>query len=969
MSADGGGRRRLARIVRRFAIPIILFWVAITALLNLAVPQLEVVGREHAVALSTKDAPSTQAMKRIGKTFHEYTSDNVAMLVLEGEKPLAADAHRYYNDVIKELSRDKKDVQHVQDLWGDPATAAGVQSRDGKAAYVQLNLAGNQGGTAANEALAGVRKVVARIPPPNGVKAYVTGSGALSADLLDAGDKSMIMMTTISIVVIAIMMFIVYRSLSTVLILLALMGIGVGAARGLVALLADQNVLGLTFFATNLLTTLAIAAGTDYGIFFIGRYQEARQAGEDRETAYYTTFRSVSPIVLGSGLTIAGAISCLSLTRLNYFNSLGIPAGIGLAVAVLVALTLAPAVLSVASRRGLLDAKRTISTRRWRRIGTAVVRWPGAVLAAALAVSLVGLLVLPSYKTSYDDRHYIPTSTPADQGIQAADRHFAVGRLNPDMLLVQTDHDMRNPTDMLVLDRIAKRIIRVAGIARVQGITRPLGAPIEHSSLAFQISAQSSSMVENLGYLKDRLADMLKMADDLGGMISTVERMQVLMQQLSGTTHRMVGEMAELKNTTDQIRDHIADFDDFARPLRRYLYTERHCYDIPVCWAVRSAFDATDGVDELSENLHKFLADARDFDKIMPQTVALLPPMITTMRDLRALLLILHSTLSGLVAQLQAMSDNAAAMGKAFDGAKNDDTFYLPPDVFSNSDFQKGLKLYLSPDGTAARYIITQKGDPATPKGIARVGPIKRAAQDAVKQSPLAAADIYLAGTASTYKDMQDGAKYDLMIAVLAALGLITAIMLTLTRSLVAALVIMGTVALSLGASFGLSVLIWQHLLGLELHWLVLAFTLIVLLAVGSDYNLLLVSRFEEEIGAGIKTGIIRSMGSTGGVVTAAGLVFAFTLGSMASSDVRVVGQIGTSIAIGLLFDTLVVRSFLMPSIAALLGRWFWWPQIVRSRPASQLLRPFGPRAAVRSLLLPNAERAAAAHTADGQTS
>src|SRR6516225_10433020 len=105
--------------------------------------------------------------------------------------------------------------------------------------------------------------------------------------------------------------------------------------------------------------------------------------------------------------------------------------------------------------------------------------------------------------------------------------------------------------------------------------------------------------------------------------------------------------------------------------------------------------------------------------------------------------------------------------------------------------------------------------------------------------------------------------------------------MLIMTRSFVAALVIVGTVLLSLGASFGLSVLVWQHIVGLELHWIVLAMSVIILLAVGSDYNLLLVSRIKEEIGAGINTGIIRAMGGTGKVVTSAGLVFAFTMASM----------------------------------------------------------------------------------------
>jgi putative drug exporter of the RND superfamily len=154
-----------------------------------------------------------------------------------------------------------------------------------------------------------------------------------------------------------------------------------------------------------------------------------------------------------------------------------------------------------------------------------------------------------------------------------------------------------------------------------------------------------------------------------------------------------------------------------------------------------------------------------------------------------------------------------------------------------------------------------------------------------------------------------------------------------------------------LGASFGLSVLVWQDILGIELYWVVLALAVILLLAVGSDYNLLLISRFKEEIPAGLKTGVIRAMAGTGAVVTAAGLVFAFTMASFVTSDLQILGQIGTTIALGLLFDTLIVRSFMTPSIAALLGRWFWWPQKVRPRPASEMLRPYGPRPAVRELL------------------
>jgi RND superfamily putative drug exporter len=563
-----------------------------------------------------------------------------------------------------------------------------------------------------------------------------------------------------------------------------------------------------------------------------------------------------------------------------------------------------------------------------------VVRWPGAVLVATTVIALVGLLALPAYTANYNDRYYIPGYTPANIGYHASDRHFPQARMEPELLMVEADHDLRNPADMLVLDRIARGVFHIPGIARVQNITRPLGTPIDHSSIPFQISMQSTQTIENLKYLKDRMADMLKMSDQLGHMIDITTRMEQLLRQLTDVTHDMVGKTHEMQADTEELRDHLADFDDFWRPIRNYFYWERHCYDIPICWSLRSIFDGLDGIDKVTDDLGSLVKDLDQLDTLMPQVVAQLPPMIATMKTLQGLMLTMQSTFSGLTNQMDAFSQNATVMGQAFDAAKNDDSFYLPPEAFENPDFIRGLKLFLSPDGKSAQYIITHKGDPATPEGISHIDRIMQAASESVKGTPLETANLYLGGTAATYKDMRDGSLYDLLIAVTASICLIFLVMLGITRSLVAAAVIVGTVTVSLASSFGLSVLVWQHLLHMPLNWLVLPMAIVVMLAVGSDYNLLLVSRFQEEIHAGLKTGIIRSMGGTGGVVTAAGLVFAFTMGSMVASDLRIAGQIGTTIMLGLLFDTLVVRSFMTPSIAALLGRWFWWPRRVHTHAA-----------------------------------
>ena len=941
---------RFATIVRKLCIPIAIFWLALAASSNALIPPLEEVGRVHNVAQSSQDSPALIASKRVGTVFGEYDSDSLVTLVLEGDAPLGAEAHRFGDDLVARLEKNDR-VQHVQYFWGDPLTAAGSQSSDGKAALIQAYLVGDAGSSEANESVAAVRQIVADTPAPPGVKAYVSGPAALVADEFAVGEGGHLKVTALTFGVIGVMLLIVYRSITTALLTLVAVAIQVAAARGVVAFLGHVGVIPLSTYATNLLTLLVVAAGTDYAIFLLGRYQEARQNGEDRQAAYFTMYRSTAHVIIGSGLTVAAAVFCLRFTRTPYFQSLGIPAGLGVLVTLIGSLTLTPAVITMGSHIGLFDPKRAMRTRGWRRIGTAIVRWPGPVLVASIAVALIGLLALPGYKTSYDARHYQPDWAPAKIGYAAAERHFTAARLNPEVLMVETDRDLRTPANMIVLERVAKDVFRTPGVAMVQSITRPLGTPLDHTSLGFAMSAQSSAQVQNLPFQQARADDLLTQIAEISNSITLLQQQYDLQQQAAAATDEQVTAFEETFETVKDLRDKAANFDDFFRPLRNYFYWEPHCFDIPLCAALRSIFDALDGVDKLSDQFGQVTESLNKLNALQPQLLALIPEQIAIQERNKALAQNNAATQAGLLAQAEESLKNSDAMGKAFDEAKDDSTFYLPPEVFDNSEFKRGMKLFLSPDGKAARMIITHDGDPATTQGISHIDPIRQAAEEALKGTPLAGSSIYITGTASGFKDARDMANYDLMIVVIAAISLILLIMMFVTRSVVAALVIVGTVVLSLGASFGLSVLIWQHLLGIQLYWIVLALAIIILLAVGSDYNLLVISRFKEEIGAGLNTGLIRTMAGTGSVVTAAGLVFAFTMCGFVVGDLMVLAQIGTTIGVGLIFDTLIVRSFMTPSIAALLGRWFWWPLKVRPRPASTMLRPYGTRESVRELL------------------
>ena len=99
--------------------PILLFWMALAAIPNILVPQLEEVGRAAQRGAELPRCAVVQAIKHIGKVFHEFDTDSSAMIVLEGDKPLGADAHQFYDALIHKLEQDTKHVQHIQDFWGD----------------------------------------------------------------------------------------------------------------------------------------------------------------------------------------------------------------------------------------------------------------------------------------------------------------------------------------------------------------------------------------------------------------------------------------------------------------------------------------------------------------------------------------------------------------------------------------------------------------------------------------------------------------------------------------------------------------------------------------------------------------------------------------------------------------------------------------------------------------------------------
>ncbi len=328
-------------------------------------------------------------------------------------------------------------------------------------------------------------------------------------------------------------------------------------------------------------------------------------------------------------------------------------------------------------------------------------------------IAVIGFVALLTYVPQYNDQKFTPADMPANQAMGVADRHFSQARMNPELLMLEADHDLRTPADMLVIEKVAKNVAHMRGIERVQTITRPLGSPIEHSSIPFLLGANNASTLQTAKFNNDSSAQMLEQADELSKTVASMERMYTLMTELTATTHSMVGNTHEMVDATKEMRDNLANFDDFFRPLRNYLYWEPHCFDIPVCQSMRSIFDTLDGIDTLTDKMQTLTTDMDRMDQLMPQMLPELRSTIDSMKRMRDFMIATHSTQAGTQAAQQEAAKGATEIEPVLrSGRRTTTSFYLPPDVFENPDFNRAVKMFMSPDGKAVRMIVTHQGTP-----------------------------------------------------------------------------------------------------------------------------------------------------------------------------------------------------------------------------------------------------------------
>ncbi|MBI4729585.1 MAG: MMPL family transporter [Acidobacteria bacterium] len=241
---------------------------------------------------------------------------------------------------------------------------------------------------------------------------------------------------------------------------------------------------------------------------------------------------------------------------------------------------------------------------------------------------------------------------------------------------------------------------------------------------------------------------------------------------------------------------------------------------------------------------------------------------------------------------------------------------------------RRQLRYFVSSDLRTTRLFVTLAYPPYAGESFRAVDQIREMSRFALNKTPLEGAPVAVGGSASFFDDIRTLSEGDLSTIIPAVLLGIFLVLALLLRSLVAPVYLILTVALSFVSTLGLTTLVFQDLLGhSSLPWWLPIFLFVILVALGADYNIFLMSRIREESRSHpTAEATARGLALTGHVITSAGLILAGTFAAMMAAKLGSLQQMGFAVTVGVLLDTFIVRSLLVPSIATLLGRFNWWP-------------------------------------------
>ncbi|MGW0158724.1 MMPL/RND family transporter [Mycobacterium sp. NPDC003323] len=979
------------RMIVRHPVLMIAAWLVIAGSLFLAFPPLITVAERNPPDFMPADSAVTAANQQMKDAFNEADAANLIAVVLVNEKGLTEADEATYRTLVDRLRARTDIVSSMQDFISIPEIRQAMTSKDGMAWNLPVSLYGSMGSGEGQAAYRDARKIIEEVTAGTTLKPSIVGAAATFEDVSKISLSDQVLIEISTVVTVLLILIIVYRNLVAMIIPLISIAISLAVAQQVVAGLGLIG-LGLAPQTIVLITGMMLGAGVDYAVFFFSRYQEYLRRGAKSDVAIVSAMVSIGEVIAGSAGTVAITFLGLSFATLSVFSTVGPALAATIFIGFLGSITLLPAFITLAGRRGWVNPRKDITGPFWRRMGVFIVRRPKLNLVVSLAIltALAGCALLVDF--NYDDRKNLPTESESNGSYEVMDKHFSISNSIQQFIVIHSEsQDLRSPRALADMEQMANRVSQLPNIEAVRGITRPNGEMLtearathqagevgdklgeatdlidENDSRLTQLSEGARTLADVLDQIRD---EIVASSDSIRTILTSLVEVE---EQFGGTATlrdieagaRMIDLLRGVGKTMGVGLEQVVLNTLWMEPTVAIMKSSPVCNLDPVCNAVRIdmeriliAYD--DGTIQQLYELSKQLETTTEGDSLHQSVGGVtgeLDTAVTAVDDLGLTsaadveaqmdelldgLNMLADSSEALAQGVQLLVDQTRQMGgglgqasdfllamKRDAGDPSMSGFYIPPQILTRPEFEKAAKLFISEDGHTARYVVQTALDPFGSDAMDQVDDIIEAAESAKPNTTLEDADIVMVGGSVVQNEIRGYYNGDIRYIVLVTLIVVFLILAVLLRAIVAPIYLVLSVVLSYASALGIAVIVFQYILDQPLFWNTPGMTFLVLVAVGADYNLLLISRIREEAHRGTKVAVIRTVGATGGVITSAGLIFAASMLAMTVSSIAAIVQLGFIIGVGLLLDTFLVRTITVPAIAVLLGERNWWPSVV----------------------------------------
>lgn len=968
---------KLTNLVIRFKWVVLCIWVSATILLTLFAPNLsEILKTDNSSFLpnNSKTANASKLIKSLYPDDEKYTS---FVLVISRDTKLSADDEQYIKN-LAQFFAEKKAEYRITDIispFTNEALKEELISKDGLVAVVNLRVNASPytdvGTKALNDVKAAANSTSLKLADgssfsiPSSLQIQVTGDAAIGAEQHQTTNKSMELVTRITVILLLLILIFIYRSPVAPFLPLFTIGLSFLISKGIIGFLTLYGFKVSSFTETFLIAVL-FGAGTDYCMLIISRFKEELSSGMTKNQAILASMPSTSEAIISSGGTVIIGFLFMIFAKFGLFNTTGPSVAVGVAVTILAVLTLIPALISILGKiifwptKNFDNHKDNLHNGFWAKLAAFVTARPIRFIIITLIVFIPFIIASTGLKTSFDAMKDLPAENSSIKGFTIMSQHFSEGELMPVKITIKSDKDMWDTKNLKILDSLADNLLKVENVYTVRTASRPLGKKLTEASLSTQISMLSNGLSdvekgltplnEGIKTIQDNInkiesgirtganglnVDMVSGLDKTIGGINTISStLEMLSAKTSEIKRGYDGVLAYVNSSiasleklkTDQpALEGNADFQTAYQNLNGVSQSFKALQEglVMISGGIDQTKKGLSATDKTNSDMISGIQKIKDGVKLAGDNLG------TAANGLQSISQGLDPITKGIASIGEGLSKITDETSKYSSGDGVGDVFYLPNGVFEQyPEFKKAVSNYISANGNGATMDIVLSATPYSTKALDTISEIERAVKFSLKGTDLQNAEFAVSGVTAAYADIRDFIAKDMLVVIIFVLLGIFVILALLLRSLIAPIYLILTILLSYVSTLGVSYLLFCKILGQDgLHWSVPFFSFCVLVALGVDYNIFLMSRVKEEYVEGqMRQSITRALATTGGIITSCGLIMAGTFGAMLSSPLRPMMQIGFAACFGLIIDTFIIRSIVVPAISVLVGEMNWWP-------------------------------------------